>query len=133
VRLDVTRASAAAWLERFCKGWEGRETDALVGLFTEDGSFWETPFDPPEVGADAMRDGWDELWPSQRDRRMHGEILAVDGEVAVARWWARYTRMPDGVDRELDGVFLLRFAGDGRCRELIEWRHARDDGVVVAT
>jgi hypothetical protein len=38
-----------------------------------------------------------------------------------------------GVVRELDGIFLTRFATDGRCAELIEWRHARDDGAVVPT
>lgn len=130
---SVTRESVAAWLGRFAQGWERRDTDALVHLFTADGAFWETPFGPPEVGSETMRQGWDELWPYQRDRQMHGEVLAVEGDMALARWWATYTRLPDKVHRELDGILLLRFADDGRCRELIEWRHARDDGSVVPT
>ena len=130
---SVTRGSAAAWLERFAQGWERRDTDELVDLFTADGAFWETPFGPPEVGSEAMRRGWDELWPYQGDRRMRAEVLAVDRDTALARWWATYTRLPESVHRELDGILLLRFADDGRCRELIEWRHARDDGVVVPT
>ena len=130
---SVTRASTAAWLERFARGWESSDTDELVDLFTADGAFWETPFGPPDVGSQAMRRGWDELWPYQGDRRMRAEVLAVDGDTALARWWATYTRLPERVHRELDGILLLRFADDGRCRELIEWRHARDDSVVVPT
>jgi hypothetical protein len=104
-----------------------------VALFTPNGAFWETPFGPPEVGSEAMHQGWDELWPYQRDRHMRAEVLAVEGDTALARWWATYTRLPDKIHRELDGILLLRFADDSRCRELIEWRHARDDGAVVST
>jgi ketosteroid isomerase-like protein len=129
----VTAEVVERWLERLCEGWERRDTETLVDLFTSDGVFWETPFGPADVGSEAMRKGWNELWPFQRDRRMRAEVLALAGDVAVARWWATYTRTPDGVERELDGILLLRFADDGRCRELVEWRHARDDGVVVPT
>jgi len=120
-------------LDRFCVGWQDADTDTLVELFASDGAFWETPFGPPDVGSEVMRCGWDQLWPYQDDRRMHSEVLSVEGDVALARWWASYTRVPDGICRELDGIFFLRFGRDGRCRELIEWRHARDDGEVVAT
>jgi ketosteroid isomerase-like protein len=130
---SLTPASVAAWLGRFAEGWQRQDTDTLVDLFTRDGSFWETPFGPPEAGSEAMRQGWDDLWPYQRDGQMHAEVLAVEGNAAVARWWATYTRLPDHVYRELDGILLLRFSDDGRCRELIEWRHARDDGVVMPT
>ena len=129
----LTTATAAAWLDRFSRGWESRDTDALVELFTPDGAFWETPFGPCDRGAEAMRAGWDALWPYQGDRRMRSEVVAVDGDTAWGRWWATYTRLPEGVHRELDGIFRLRFAAGGRCRELIEWRHARDDGVIVPT
>ena len=129
----VTRESAAEWLDRFARGWEARDTEALVDLFTANGAFWETPFGPCEAGADAIRAGWEELWPYQADRRMRGEVVAVEGDTAWAHWWATYTRLPDRVHRDLDGILRLRFADDGRCRELVEWRHARDDGVVVPT
>ncbi len=129
----MTPAAVAGWLERFARGWQSRDTDTLVDLFTADGAFWETPFGPPDIGSEAMRRGWDELSPHQSDRHMHAEVLAVEGGTAVARWWATYTRLPQRAHRELDGIMLLRFADDGRCRELIEWRHARDDGVVVPT
>ena len=102
-------------------------------MFTEHGVFWETPFDPPEAGAAAMRRGWDDLWPLQAERRMDAEILAVDGDTGLARWRGSYRKPGDGVHREMDAIFLTRHASDGRCTELIEWRHARDDGVVIPT
>ncbi len=130
---SVTRETVARWLGEFAEGWHRADTGTLVALFTPNGAFWETPFGPPEVGSEAMHQGWDELWPYQRDRHMRAEVLAVEGDTAMARWWATYTRLPDKIHRELDGILLLRFADDRRCRELIEWRHARDDGAVVPT
>ena len=120
-----------AWLTTFCRAWENADTDALVGLFTEHGVFWETPFDPPETGASAMRQSWEKLWQYQDRRQMDAEVLAVAGDTGIARWRASYLKPGDGVQRELDGLLLTRHATDGRCVELIEWRHARDAGVVI--
>lgn len=48
--------------------------------------------------------------------------LAVDGDVAVAIGSTTYSLEPDGpVDRIYDNCFVLRFDGDGRCRQLTEW------------
>ena len=60
-----------------------------------------------------MRQGWDQLWPYQGDQEMHAEVLAVKGDMALARWRAKYTRLPDKLQRALDGILLLRFIGDG--------------------
>ena len=129
----MTRETYGAWLTAFCRGWEEADTEALVSLFTAHGVFWETPFDPPEAGEAMMRQGWDQLWPLQHERRMDAEILAVTDDTGVARWRGSYRKSADGTLREMDGIFLTRHATDGRCLELIEWRHARDDGTVVPT
>lgn len=121
------------WLTRFCRGWEEGDTELLVAIFTHHATFWETPFGPPEAGAGAMREGWDELYQYQEERRMDAEILAIVGQTGIARWRASYRKPADGVLRELDGIIVTRFASDGRCCELIEWRHARDNGIVVPT
>lgn len=87
----------STWLTTFCRAWEDADTERLVGLFTEHGVFWETPFDPPEAGAGAMRQSWDDLWPYQDQRLMDAEVLAVTGDTGIARWRASYRKPGDGV------------------------------------
>ena len=49
---------------------------------------------------------------------------AVDGDRAAAVGTSTYPH--EG--RVYDNVFLLRFDGDGRCREFTEWYVKRPDG-----
>ena len=48
--------------------------------------------------------------------------IAVDGDVAVAVGISSYREEPGGpVARVYDNCFVMRFDGDGRCREFTEW------------
>jgi hypothetical protein len=48
--------------------------------------------------------------------------LAVDGDVAVAIGTSTYASEADGPVEEIyDNCFVMRFDGDGRCREFTEW------------
>jgi ketosteroid isomerase-like protein len=128
---NVTLEVFSAWCNSFCRAWEQQDTDAILSIFTDHAVFRESPFEPPEVGRENMRRAWDELSEMQRDNRMDCEVLATWNSSGIARWKASYTRAKDGVFRELDGIILCHFSTDGRCTELLEWRHARDNGVPV--
>ena len=48
--------------------------------------------------------------------------VAVDGEVVVAAGTSTYLDSPGGsVDRVYENCYLMRFDGDGRCREFTEY------------
>jgi len=50
------------------------------------------------------------------------EPVAVDGDVAVATGTSTYFVKPGGaVDTVYDNCFVIRFDGEGRCREFTEW------------
>ena len=49
------------------------------------------------------------------------ELIAVDGDTAIAHWNVRTRDEGDPVTREWDGILVLRFAPDGRCAEHREW------------
>ena len=53
------------------------------------------------------------------------EIVAVSGEIGIARWSASLTSAASGARVELDGVFVLKFDAGGLCSELREWWHVR--------
>ncbi len=120
----MDRAGANDWLERYRRAWEERDPDLAVALFTDGATYAETPFDEPLRGRAAIREYWSAVPREQRDVRLARELVAVEGDLVVALWQAAYTRIADGGRNRLDGVFLLRFADGGLCRELREWWHS---------
>jgi hypothetical protein len=49
---------------------------------------------------------------------MDAQIVAVDGDVAVARVHVRYE---DPAPHEYRDLWIIRFAPDGRCQAFEEW------------
>jgi ketosteroid isomerase-like protein len=115
----VDRGEVSAWLAAYERAWRAPGTSALAGLFTEDAEYRQGPYAEPVTGLapiaamwEAERDGPDEVF------RMTGEVIAADGDTAVARvevWYSRPARL------EYRDLWIMRFAGDGRCAWFEEW------------
>jgi ketosteroid isomerase-like protein len=118
-RQVTDRATVSRWLAAYEAAWRSPGTEALAGLFTADASYLQAPYDPPVIGLDAVgrmwdaeREGPDEVFTLSTD------ILAVDGQVAVVRAEVHYG---DPVTQEYRDLWVVRFAGDGRCTWFEEW------------
>lgn len=110
------------WLDLYGRAWERADPDAVVGLFTEDASYRETPFSEVMRGREAIREYWREIPETQREIRFEADILSVSP--AVVRWRAGYVKKRTDERVTLDGVFLLEFDAENRCSALQEWWHA---------
>jgi ketosteroid isomerase-like protein len=113
------RAGVSRWLAAYEAAWRTPGTEDLVRLFTQDATYLQSPYEPPVTGLDAIG----QLW--EREREGPGEvftlatdILAVDGPVAVVRAEVCYGDPPTQEYRDL---WVIRFAGDGRCTWFEEW------------
>jgi len=100
-------------------------TDRLGELFTPDASYRQGPYREPVVGLPAIalmweetRDGADEAFD------LTSEVLAVDGDTAVARIEVLYGPPPPSEYRDL---WVMRFAPDGRCAAYEEWPFAPEE------
>lgn len=76
-----------------------------------------SPYEEPVRGLAAI----EALWGSEREGPEEGfemscEVIAVEGDTAVARIEVAYARG----ERYRD-LWIVRFAADGRCREFEEW------------
>ncbi|CAN5836463.1 hypothetical protein BH23ACT10_BH23ACT10_22980 [soil metagenome] len=122
----MTAQSFDMWLEAYGRAWIDGDPEAVVQLFTKDAAYFETPFDPPMIGHDTIRTYWHEgAELGQRDVRFSHDVVAVEADVAIARWHAVFVRTDDGTVVELDGVLLAEFDDAGRCRQFREWWHRR--------
>ena len=119
----MTNTEFDAWLQAYGRAWQSRESEAAASLFTADATYAETPFGEPAIGHDGIRRYWAENTGVQVEIAFSYQILSLSGDRGIARWRAEYTRMPRRIRVKLDGIFLLEFASDGRCRSLLEWWH----------
>lgn len=119
----MERASFESWLEAYGRTWRDRNAQAAADLFTEHGTYQVTPFVEPMRGRPAILDYWVHLAETQRDIQFSYEVLAVTPEMGIARWRASFLIVPQGLQTQLDGIFVICLHGDGRCRSLKEWWH----------
>jgi ketosteroid isomerase-like protein len=126
----MERAEVARWLADYVSAWRSYDRDEIAALFSEDVEYRYHPYDEPVRGRDAVVDSWlgegDHEGASSRDQpgTYDGAYrpVAVDGDVAVAVGESSYRERADGpVVRVFDNCFVIRFGGDGRCREFTEW------------
>lgn len=116
-----------SWLEAYGRAWISNDPADVAGLFTENAVYHYGPYSQPSRGRDAIVKAWVSDPMGQRDIRFRSEPLAVAGDLGVGHWAVSFTPAANPVVRtEIDGILVLRFDEDGRCREHREWYAMRE-------
>lgn len=63
---------------------------------------------------------WSRVTGGQEQVRFDHDVLAVDGEMGIARWRTTFYSLRAGSPVELDGIFAVRAGPDGTCTEFRE-------------
>jgi ketosteroid isomerase-like protein len=79
--LDATRALGRTLIDGFGEGWARGKTDLMMGVFSADPVFIETPFSDPLKGLEAVRGYWADVPLHQ------SEITFTSGEIFAAGPW----------------------------------------------
>jgi uncharacterized protein (TIGR02246 family) len=124
----VTNAELEAWLETYGRAWETKDPELVSTLFASDGLYFETASGEPVRGREGIHAYWIAATRNQTDIRFTSEVVAIDGNVGVARWKTVFLRVPSGTRVRLDGIFVLTFDQASLCRDLHEWWHRSDPG-----
>jgi hypothetical protein len=119
---SMTRDDVQGWLDAYVEAWRTYEPAAIADLFADDVSYAYQPYHTPLRGRDAVVASWLESPDAPGSWEANYEPYAVDGDRAVAVGDSRY--LDGGKLRALYyNVWLLRFDGEGRCTEFVEyWR-----------
>jgi ketosteroid isomerase-like protein len=115
----VDRGEVSAWLAAYERAWRAPGTGGLARLFTEDAGYRQDPYAGPLTGLPAIA----AMWEAEREGpdevfQMASEVIAAEGDTAVARVGVWYG---DPVRQEYRDLWVMRFAGDGRCTWFEEW------------
>ncbi|BCB90415.1 YybH family protein [Phytohabitans suffuscus] len=107
------------WVDAYERAWRTPGTDGLGEIFATGASYLQGPYEEPVVGLPAIAAMWEaERAGPDEAFDLSREVVAVDGDTAVVRVEVRYG--PPLSERWRD-MWVLRFAGDGRCAWFEEW------------
>jgi len=121
--MGMTREAFSAWLESYGRAWMARDAKEDAELYTVDGTYQVTPFIEPMRGREAIFEYWTHVAQTEENIRFRYEILAVTPEHGIARWWASFVIVPQGLKTKLDGIFIIALDDKGKCTRLREWWH----------
>lgn len=127
LKVSLTIERFAVWLDEYGDASRSNDPAASAALFTDDARYYESPFDEPLVGRDAIHRYWAQGATTLTDKESSYEILAVVGSRGIANWRSRFTRVTTGTRSTLDCLFVADFDDSGRCREFREWWHLRHE------
>ncbi len=111
-------------MEAYRRAWISNDPAQVGDLFADDAVYVVDPFTPPWQGREDIVHRWTAGISQQVE--MEWEVQALDGDVAVVHWIVVTRNAGDPVRVQYDGLLMLRFAADGRCREHREWYFRRE-------
>ncbi len=106
------------WVAAYERAWREDDVDAVALLFTPDAHYRASPYEPDNVGHEAIRGFW--LDDAGEPFSMQADLVAVENRVAVVRVEVRYG---EPTRQEYRDLWLLRFAADGRVEDFEEWAY----------
>ncbi len=68
--------------------WEGQDSEGFAALFTDDGEYWNTPFQC-QNSFDLRKTYWDRI-KLQEDISLRYEVLAETSSGGIAHWHVEY-------------------------------------------
>lgn len=122
----LTLERFTAWMTEYGRASAENDPQTSANLFAPDARYYESPFDEPMVGRQAIYEYWNRGAQNLKDKESTFEILAVDGDTGIARWRSSFTVIESGKRLALDCLFVAEFDEEGLCRTFREWWHIRD-------
>lgn len=113
------------WMEAYGRASEQNDPRASADLFTQDACYYESPFDDPIEGRNAIYEYWLHGAQTLKEKETAFEILAVRGNLGIARWQAKFTPIESNKRITLDCLFVVEFVESGLCQTFREWWHSR--------
>lgn len=126
----MEKAEVDRWLRAYVDAWKSFDRHRIGELFAEDVEYRYHPYDEPVRGREAVVRSWlgEQTSPGVSTTDEPGsfdasyQVVAVDGNVAVATGNSTYRTAPGGpVEKVYDNCFVVRFDSAGRCTEFTEW------------
>ena len=115
-------------LARFKRGWEQRDVDLILSLFEAHAEYRPDPFEPPLMGANAIRAHWNAVARDQVHVEFDAERIWVAGSTVLASWHAAVTQRADAQRVRYRGFLTFELEPGGLVTRLRAWALTRAVG-----
>lgn len=122
----LTLETFSSWLEAYSRASTQDDPQASAELFARNAEYYETPFDEPMIGRDAIRKYWEIGARSLKDKEANYEVLSVKDNFGIARWQSKFTDVNSAKRLALDCIFLVEFDDNDQCKVFREWWHLQN-------
>jgi len=122
----LTLEKFSSWLEAYGRASIQNDPQASAELFARNAQYYETPFDEPMIGRDAIHKYWEIGAQTLKDKEASYEVLSVKDNLGIARWQSKFTDVNSGNRLALDCVFLVEFDSNDKCSVFREWWHIKN-------
>lgn len=116
-------------LARYKAARERRDPELAMALFREDAEHRYDPFEPPLVGANAIRERWNEMAASETGVEFDAERVWVSARTVLSSWHAAFTRRSSAERMRQRGFMTFELDAEGLVSRLREWTVERSVGV----
>jgi ketosteroid isomerase-like protein len=115
-------------LARYKRAWESRDPDLAVELFREDAEYRPDPFGPALVGANAIREHWNQRVAEQANTEFDAERVWVAGSAVLASWHGAFTRRSTAERVRCRGFMMFELDAEGLVARFKAWVLVRPVG-----
>jgi uncharacterized protein (TIGR02246 family) len=112
------------WIEGYVKAWNSNRPEDIARLFSDDATYYTTPYRQPWRGREAIVAGWLDRKDEPGDTRFTWKPLVVTDDVAIVQCETVYLDPPEAYSN----LWVIRMDPDGRCSEFTEWWMRQSDG-----
>ena len=122
-------AAVTEWVEGYKAAWASNKPKAIAALFSEDATYFTSPFAAPIQGNRAIVEFWTEHADSPGDYTFKYEVLGTGPDCGIVRGWTNYVHEGN----EYSNIWLIRLNAAGQCTEFTEWIVRRPKARAAAT
>ncbi|MFF3444209.1 nuclear transport factor 2 family protein [Streptosporangium sp. NPDC002721] len=115
----LTNEQLTGWVERYVHAWRTADPADIAALFTANAEYHEQPYETDWIGREAIVQGWLSRRPWQEGGwDFDWSPLMITGDTAAIRGTGVYTELG-----RFDNLWVVTFAGDGRCSSFRMWNN----------
>ena len=112
-------------MERYKRAWEKRDPDAAMELYREDAEMRLDPFEEPRLGANAIRELWNDVAATQANVEFDAERVWVVARTVLSSWHAAYTWRHNADRYRIRGFSTFELDDAGLIQRQRQWAQFR--------
>jgi hypothetical protein len=113
--LTFPSTDVKGWVEAYRRAWESNDPAEIGALFSDDALYYTEPGAEPWLGRDGVVEGWLARRDVPGDASFEWQPLIETNDIGVITGITTYSSVT------YRNLWVIRFDGEGRCREFTEW------------